>query len=73
MYNIYGKFKQMKQKTPAECEGSDNLLFNYNDLFDDITCPNGVNHFESFVNLSEASMIAVEMGGIPAAVTDEKL
>ena len=43
------------------------------DLFDQITCADVVNHFKTFNYFTEASVVAVEVGSVLTAVTDEKL
>ena len=43
------------------------------DLFHNVAGPDLVNHFEAFINLTEAGMVAVQMGGILTGMADEKL
>ena len=64
---------ESKKETPTIGEGSDNLFFNNNDLFNDIALTDGVNYFKPFVNLAKACMIPIEMGRITPAMANKKL
>lgn len=48
-------------------------LFNDDDLIDDVSLPDQVNHVEPFDHFPEAGMLTVEVCGIAAVVADEKL
>ena len=49
------------------------LGFDNDNLFNFVTLADGVNHFQSLVNLAKTGMVAVEVFGIVSAVADEKL
>lgn len=49
------------------------LRFDNHDLFDYITLTDGINNFQSFINLTKTGMFTIEMARIGAAVTNKKL
>ena len=50
-----------------------NLFLYNNNLLDDVSLSDLVDHFQSLVNFAEAGVLAVQVSGIATAVADKKL
>lgn len=48
-------------------------ILKYQDLLDLIALANLINHLHSFIHFAEAGVVTVQVGGVVAAVADEKL